>query len=63
LSRAVEGRWRHDETLFRDDLSLLVVDLNDTVKNRKWMKGFKERWKRRLDQLEIWIVSYPIDIE
>lgn len=60
---AVEGRWRHDETLFRDDLALLVVDVPDTAKNRKWMKAFKARWKLRLDQLEIWMVSYPIDIE
>jgi hypothetical protein len=60
---AVEGQWRHGETLFRDDLALLVVDVPDTLKNRKWMKGFKTRWKRRLEQLEIWMVSYQIDIE
>jgi hypothetical protein len=24
---AVEGRWRHDETLYRDDLALIVVDI------------------------------------
>jgi hypothetical protein len=60
---AVQGRWRHDETLFRDDLALVVVDVPDTAKNRKWMKAFKERWKQRLRQLEIWMVSYRIDIE
>ncbi len=59
----VEGQWRHDETLYRDDLALLVIDVPDTAKNRKWMKAFKARWKHRLDQLEIWMVSYPIDIE
>ena len=53
-----EGRWRHEEALFRDDLALI-----DTATNRKWMKAFKERWKRRLKQLEIWMVSYKIDIE
>jgi hypothetical protein len=50
-------------TLFRDDLALLVVDIPDTPTNRKWMKGYKVRWKRRLDQLEIWMVSYRIEIE
>lgn len=60
---AVEGRWRHEETLYRDDLALLVVDIPDTAKNRKWMKAYKARWKERLQQLEIWMVSYPIDIE
>ena len=60
---AVEGRWRHDDTLYRDDLALVVVDVLDTAKNRKWMKAFKARWKQRLGQLEIWMVSYRIDIE
>jgi hypothetical protein len=60
---AVEGRWRHDEMMFRDDLALLVVDVPDTATNRKWMKAYKARWKLRLGQLEIWMVSYPIDIE
>jgi hypothetical protein len=60
---AVEGRWRHDETVYRDDLALVVVDVPDTSKNRKWMKAYKARWKQRLDQLEIWMVSYTIDIE
>jgi hypothetical protein len=49
--------------LFRDDLALLVVDVPDTAKNRKWMKTYKARWKLRLEQWEIWMVSYPIDIE
>jgi hypothetical protein len=61
--QAAEGHWRHDETLFRDDLALLVVDVPDTAKNRKWLKAFKARWKDRLRQLEIWMVSYQIDIE
>jgi len=60
---AVEGHWRHAETVYRDNLALLVVDVPDTAKNRKWMKAFKARWKERLDQLELWMVSYPIDIE
>ena len=38
--QTAEGRWRDDETLFRDDLALIVVDLLDTAKNRKWMKAF-----------------------
>lgn len=62
-NEAVEGRWRHEETLYRDDLALLVVDVPDTAKNRKWMKAYKARWKKRLEQLDIWMVSYPIDIE
>jgi hypothetical protein len=49
--------------LFRDDLALLVVDVPDTAKNRKWMKAFKARWEQRREQLEIRMASYRIDIE
>ncbi|MBW3597076.1 MAG: hypothetical protein KY475_07350 [Planctomycetes bacterium] len=35
----------------------------DSPKNRRWMKEFKNRWKERLEQLELWMVSYRLDIE
>lgn len=62
-TQAVEGRWRNEGHLYRDSLSRIIVDVPDTIKNRKWMKKFKERWKERLDQLELWMVSYRIDLE
>ena len=62
-TQKVEGHWRHGGILYRDDLVRIVVDAPDISKNRQWMKQFKSRWKRRLDQLDIWMVSYRIDIE
>ena len=29
----------------------------------KWMKEFKQRWKWKLRQLELWMVSYPVNVE
>ena len=58
-----DGHWLHDGTVYRDNLSRIIVDVPDTVKNRQWMKKFKARWKRRLEQLEIWLVSYRIEID
>ena len=49
--------------MYRDDLVRIVVDVPDLAKNRKWMKTFKERWKTRPKQLELWLVSYGIQIE
>ena len=60
---AATGYWREDDIVFCDSLGLLVVDVPDTAANRKWMKAFKARWKDRLEQLEIWMVSYRIDVE
>jgi hypothetical protein len=60
---AAEGYWQQGGKLFRDNLGLIVADVPDTAKNRKWMKAYKARWKERLGQLEIWMVSYRIDVE
>src|SRR5262245_22831172 len=57
------GHWMHEGSVYRDNLSRLVVDVPDTLKNRRWMKQFKARWKARLEQLELWVVSWPISLE
>jgi hypothetical protein len=62
-TQKVEGHWRHGGVAYRDNLVRLVVDVPDSAKNRKWMKEFKGRWKARLKQLELWVVSYRIEIE
>lgn len=62
-TQKVEGHWRHAGVLYRDNLVRVVVDVPDSDKNRQWMKKFKGRWKTRLEQLELWMVSYRIDIE
>ncbi len=59
----VEGRWRHQGISYRDNLSRLIVDIADTLKNRRFMAKFKARWKRRLQQIELWMVTYRIDIQ
>ncbi len=62
-TQKVEGHWRHGGVVYRDDLVRIVVDVPDLAKNRKWMKSFKARWKARLEQLELWLISYGIEIE
>jgi len=62
-TQRVEGHWRSGGVLYRDNLVRLVVDVPDLAKNREWMKRFKKRWKTRLEQLELWMVSYRIDVD
>jgi hypothetical protein len=62
-TQKVEGHWRHGGVLYRDNLVRIVVDLPDSVKNRQWMRQFKNRWKRRLEQLDLWMVSYRVEVE
>ena len=62
-TQKVEGHWRHSGILYRDDLVRIVVDVPDSARNRQWMKQFKDDWKVRLEQLELWMVSYRIEVE
>jgi len=41
----------------------LIVDVPDTIPSRNWMKDFKRRWKPRLEQIELWMVSYRMEVE
>ena len=59
----VEGHWRHGGVLIRDNLVKLVVDAPDVVTNRRWMKEYKERWRSRLNQVELWMVSFAVEVE
>lgn len=62
-TQKVEGHWRYQGVLYRDNLVRIVVDVPDTEENREWMRDFKRRWKEKLEQLELWLVSYTIDID
>ena len=62
-TQIIEGHWRHAGILYRDDLARMVVDLPEIAKNREWMRAFRMKWKKRLQQLELWMVSWRIEIE
>ena len=62
-TQKVEGHWRQAGTTYRDDLVRLVVDVPDAPEARDWVREFKARWKAKLEQLELWVVSYPIELE
>ncbi|MBM4081223.1 MAG: hypothetical protein FJ278_16085 [Planctomycetes bacterium] len=62
-TQKVEGHWRHGGVLYRDNLVRVFVDVPDLPANRQWMRQFKDRWKTRLQQLDLWMVSYRIEIE
>jgi hypothetical protein len=62
-TQKLEGHWRHGGVLYRDNLVRVVVDAPDSVANRQWMRQFKGRWKGRLEQLDLWMVSYRIEVE
>jgi hypothetical protein len=62
-TQKVEGHWRHGGVIVRDNLVKIVIDTPDSLSNRQWMKEFKERWRSRLEQVELWMVSYAVEVE
>jgi hypothetical protein len=62
-TQIIEGRWQQAGVVYRGNLARVLVDMPDKKGNRTWMKRFKKRWKVKLEQRDIWMISYRIDIE
>jgi hypothetical protein len=62
-TQKIIGYWFHKGQWYRDNSMRIVVDIPNTAKNREWMREFKARLKVQMQQVEIWMVSYRIEIE
>jgi len=62
-TQKVEGHWRHGGVLIRDNLVKVVVDVPDAPDTRRWMRDYKMRWRTRLKQIELWMISYAVEVE
>ena len=40
----------------------LFADVPDTQENRQWFIEFKERLKRDFQQIDIWMITHPIEV-
>jgi hypothetical protein len=58
----VFGVWLHEGTRYEDQSARMVVDVEDTPEDRQFFVEFKVVLLERFEQLEIYIVSYPIDV-
>ena len=61
-TQTIRGKWQHEGRVYRDDLARIFVDVPETPDDRAWFIAFKERLKREFQQLDIWIVTYPIEV-
>ena len=60
--RTTTGVWTHDGVRYDDDLFRLTLDVPDTDDTRHWMAMFKKQLLDRFDQLEIYVVSVPVEV-
>jgi hypothetical protein len=59
--RSLLGIWQHEGQRFEDELARLTVDVEDTEENRLFFATFKATLLERFQQIEIYMVSYPIE--
>jgi hypothetical protein len=59
---SILGVWIHDGKRFDDELFQLTVDVEDTPENSEFFVAFKKRLLERFQQLDLYIVSYKIDV-
>ena len=48
-TQKVEGHWRYQGVLYRDNLVKIVVDAADEEANREWMRGYEASWKAQFE--------------
>lgn len=59
--KSVGGVWRHEGQVYEDDLVKFVVDVDDSEENELFFSNLKSILMERFQQLEIYIVSFPIN--
>jgi hypothetical protein len=62
MPETIHGIWLHQSTRYEEDNLRLVVDVEDTAENKAFFSRFKETLKHRFQQIDLWIVSYEIQI-
>lgn len=60
--QAIQGVWVQNGTRYEDNLFKLTVDVADTALSHEFIAHLKSELLERFAQLEIYIVSFPIDV-
>lgn len=61
-TQIIRGLWQHEGQSYRDELVRIFVDVPDTPENRLFFEEYKERLKTRYRQLDIWMITYLIEV-
>jgi hypothetical protein len=61
-TQIIRGIWTHEGQVYRDELVRIFVDVSDSPEVRDFFRDFKEILKKRYQQLDIWMTSYPVEV-
>jgi hypothetical protein len=58
----VLGIWIHEGQRYEDESLRISVDVPDTRANQQFFQKLRKTLAKRFEQIEIYIVSYPVDV-
>jgi hypothetical protein len=61
-TQTIRGRWHFEGVAYRDELIRVFVDLPDELPNRQFFTEYKEQLKGRFQQIDLWMITYPVEI-
>jgi hypothetical protein len=61
-TQTIKGVWQQAGQEYRDDLVRLFIDVPDLGEHRQYFVEYKEILKIRFQQIDIWMVTYPLDV-
>jgi hypothetical protein len=61
-TQTIRGAWQHEGQAYRDDLIRLFVDVADLPEHSQFFRVYKETLKARFQQIDIWMVTFPLEI-
>ena len=61
-SQSILGSWKTGSAEHHDENLRLFADVPDTPEHRQFFADLKDRLRQRFQQLEIWLVTHPIDV-
>jgi hypothetical protein len=61
-TQVIIGEWTQGDVVYADRLSRVFVDVPNTAENQRFFRRYKEKLKRRYQQLDMWITTYMIKV-
>ena len=61
-TQTIYGIWTHEAEVYHDSLIRLFVDAPDTEAIIEFSLRYKEQLKTALNQLDIWMTTYPVEV-
>ena len=61
-TQIIQGRWQSGGKHYSDELVRIWVDAEETDSVKAFFAELKEKLKARFEQLDIWMVSYSVNV-